>query len=224
LRAAIESRIKVRPDPMSYAAGANLLLSRKADLPFVLKLAADGKVAGERFIHENESSYKLDGKVIASLERNAATFADIAGWALYQQGDVATAESRLAEAARLFHNNDATNQLHLAELSAKKQDLETAREHYLTALGLAGIAPAQKDQATKALADVQAKSGESPADFDKWLTTTLDRRREERRRAMVGNMIGKKLPPLVLKDVQGNEVDLRAQRGNTVLLNFFNAW
>ena len=39
-----------------------------------------------------------------------------------------------------------------------------------------------------------------------------------------GNMIGKKLPPLVLKDVQGNNVDLRAQRGNTVLLNFFNAW
>ena len=102
IRDAIEYRIKLRPDPMSYVAAANILLARQADLPFVLRLAADGKVAGERFIRENESSYKLDGKVIASLDRNAATFADIAGWALFLQGDLAGAEGRLAEAARLF--------------------------------------------------------------------------------------------------------------------------
>ncbi len=134
---------------MSYTAGANLLLARNADLPFVLRLAADGKIAGERFIRENESSYKLDGKVQASLDRNAAAFADIAGWAAFLQGDVAGAEARLAEAARLFRNLDATNQLHLAELSRKKNDLETAREHYLTALGLAGITPPQREQAKK---------------------------------------------------------------------------
>ena len=74
---------------MSYTAGANLLLARSADLPFVLRLAADGRIVGERFIRENESSYKLDGKVQASLDRNAAVFADIAGWALYLQGDLA---------------------------------------------------------------------------------------------------------------------------------------
>lgn len=224
LRAAIEKRVAMRPDPMSYMAGANALVARNGDLPFVLRLAADGKIAGERFIRENESSYKLDGKVQASLDRNAAVFADIAGWALYLQGDVATAEQRLAEAARLYRNVDATNQLHLAELSRKKNDLETAREHYLTALGLAGITPPQRDQAKTALADVQAKSGESPAEFEKWLTATLDRKREERRLALVSNMAGRKVPALVLKDLQGNNVDLRAERGNVVLLNFFSAW
>ncbi|HUQ89090.1 MAG TPA: hypothetical protein VM096_16140 [Vicinamibacterales bacterium] len=224
IRAAIESRIKLRPDPMTYTAGANMLLARKAELPFVLRLAADGKTAGEQFIRENESSYKLDGKVIASLDRNAATFADIAGWALFLQGDTARAEARLAEAARLFRNVDATNQLHLAELSRKKNDLENAREHFLNALGLAGITPRQGEQAKIALADVQAKNGENPAEFEKWLTATLDRKREERRKALVGTMQGRKLPNLILKDLQGNTVDLRAERGNVVLLNFFSAW
>jgi len=41
---------------------------------------------------------------------------------------------------------------------------------------------------------------------------------------MTSHMLGKKLPALVLKDLQGNDVDLRAQRGNVVLLNFFAAW
>lgn len=224
IRDAIDVRIKLRPDPLSYTAGANMLLARKADLPFALRLAADGKTAGERFIRENDSSYKLDGKVLASLDRNAATFADIAGWALFLQGDMAGAESRLAEAARLFRNVDATNQLHLAELSRRKNDAETARDHYLTALGLAGITPPQREQAKSALADVQAKSGENPAEFEKWLAATLDRKREERRKALVSNMAGRKLPALVLTDLQGHKVDLQAERGNVVLLNFFSAW
>ena len=224
IRNAIDVRVRLRPDPMSYIAGANLLLARNADLPYVLRLAAEGRVAGDRFIWENESSYKLDGKVRGSLDRNAAAFADIAGWALFLQGDLAMAEKRLAEAARLYRNVDSTNQLHLAELSRKKNDLETAREHYLTALGLAGITPPQRDQAKAALADVQAKSRENPADFEKWLAATLDRKREERRKALVSNMAGRRLPALVLKDLQGNNVDLRAERGNVVLLNFFSAW
>src|SRR4029450_3430960 len=45
LRDAIDVRIKLRPDPMSYTAGANMLLARQADLPFVLRLAAEGKIA-----------------------------------------------------------------------------------------------------------------------------------------------------------------------------------
>ena len=151
-------------------------------------------------------------------------FADIAGWALYLQGDLTGAEARLAEAARLYRNVDATNQLHLAELSRKKNDLENAREHYLTALGLAGITPAQRVEAKALLADVQAKSGENPADFEKWLTATLDRKREERRQTLVTNMAGRRVPALVLKDLQGNNVDLRAERGNVILLNFFSAW
>ena len=47
---------------------------------------------------------------------------------------------------------------------------------------------------------------------------------EERRKALVSSMAGKKLPALVLTDLQGNKVDLLAMRGNVVLLNFFSAW
>ena len=224
LRAAIQKRLALRPDPMTYIAGTNALLARTADLPLVLRLAAEGRVVGDRFIWENESSYKLDGKVRASLDRNAAVFADIAGWALYLQGDLVNAEKRLAEAARLYRNVDATNQLHLAELSKKKNDLENAREHYVNALTLAGITAPQREAATAALAEVQAKNGEDPADFEKWLAATLDRRRDERRKALVSNMAGRRVPALVLKDLQGNDVDLRAERGNVVLLNFFSSW
>jgi hypothetical protein len=223
---AIEYRIKLRPDPMSYVAGANLLLARNADLPFVLQLAADGKVAGERFIRENESSYKLDGKVQASLDRSAAAFADMAGFALLRQGDLAGAEARLAEAARLFRNNDLNNQLHLAELSERKNDRSTAEDHYLNAIELA-YAPetaSQRSRAEAALFKLRASTGESADESKAWLAEMLDRKRQQRRNALVSNMQGRKLPALVLKDMQGNNVDLRAERGNVVLLNFFAAW
>jgi tetratricopeptide (TPR) repeat protein len=225
IRSAIEYRIKLRPDPMSYSSGANILLARQADLPFVLQLAAEGKIAGERFIRENESSYKLDGKVLASLDRNAATFADIAGWALFLQGDLDGAEARLAEAARLFRNNDINNQLHLAELSARKGDEDTAQEHYLNVIELASVETAQqRGKAVNALFTLRAKTGESFDESRRWLTGTLERKREERREALLGDMQGRRVPALVLKDLQGKSVDLRAERGNVVLLNFFSAW
>jgi hypothetical protein len=135
-----------------------------------------------------------------------------------------TAEAKLAEAARLSRNLDPTNQMHLGQLSRTKEDLENAREHYLRVLALAGSAPPQREAAKTALRDVQAKSGENPMEFDKWLTATLERKREERRKALVGVMAGKKLPTLVLTDLQGNKVDLLAERGNVVLLTFFSAW
>ena len=220
---AIEYRIKLRPDPVAYFSAASLLLARNAGLPFVLQLAANGRIAGERFIRENESSYKLDGKVQASLDRNAATFADIAGWALFLQGDMTGAEARLAEAARLFRNNDINNQLHLAELSARKGDRGVAEEHYLDALSL-NSTPEQRARAEAALFKLRASTGESADESKSWLTEMLDRKREQRRNASVSNMQGRKLPSLVLKDMQGNNVDLRAERGNVVLLNFFAAW
>lgn len=224
LRAAIEARIALRPDPMSYAVGANLLLARRAELAYVARLAVDGRAAGEQLVRENLSSYKLDGKVTASLDRNQATFADIAGWAAFIQGDLKTAEAKLAEAARLSRNLDPTNQMHLGQLSRTKNDLENAREHYLTVLTLAGAPPPQREAAKTALRDVQAKSGENPMEFDKWLAATLDWKRDERRKALVSTMAGKKLPSLVLTDLQGNKIDLLAERGNVVLLNFFSAW
>ena len=224
LKNAIDARIRMRPDPMSHAAGANALLNRRAELPYVIRLAEEGRAAGERFIQENASSYKLDGKVRGSLDRNQAAFADIAGWALYLQDDLRRAELKLAEAARLFRNVDATNQLRLAELSRRKNNLETAREHYVNALTLAGVTPAQREQAKAALAEVQAKSGYSPAEFERWLADTLNRRREERRAAMVGNIQGRRVPAVVFTDLNGNKIDLRAERGNVILLNFFSAW
>ena len=224
VRAAIDARVTLRPDPMSYTRGANILIARRADLGYVEQMAVAGREAGERFIHENENSYKLDGKVQGSLDRNQSGFADIAGWALYLQGKVAAAEEKLAEAARLSRNVDATNQTHLGELSKSKSDLETARDHYLTVLGLAGATPGQRDGAKAALKDIQAKNGENPLEFDTWLASTLDRLRDERRKALVTNMVGQPLPPLVLADLQGNKVDLAAERGNVVLLNFFSAW
>jgi len=224
LRAAVQKRLALRPDPVAYISAANLFAERKGEATFVQMLRKDGLIESHRFIHDNESSFKLDGKVQAFLDRNDAALSDSAGWAMFLAGQTAIAEIRLAEAARLYRNLDATNQLHLAELSVKKNALETARDHYLAALGLAGITPPQRDQAKRALADVQAKSGENPAEFEKWLTGTLDRQREERRKALVSSMQGRKLPNLVLKDLQGKNVDLRAERGNVVLLNFFSAW
>jgi hypothetical protein len=226
LRAAIEGRIKLRPDPMSHATGANIMLARNADLPFVLRLAAEGRSAGEQFIHENESSYKLGGKVQASLDRNAATFADIAGWALFLQGDTGAAEQRLAEAARLFHDNDITNQLHLAELSARRGDRSTAEDHYLNVMDLAYSADTrqQRFRAMLAVLQLRGTTGESADESKVWLTEMLSRKREQRSAVAVSGMLGKELPALVLKDLQGNDVDLRAQHGNVVLLNFFAAW
>jgi hypothetical protein len=228
IRTAIEYRITLRPDPIAYIAGASLLLARNVDLPFALRLAADGKIAGERFIRENESSYKLDGKVQASLDRNAATFADIAGWALFLQSDFTGAEARLAEAARLFRNNDVNNQLHLGELSARKGDRNTAGDHYLNVIDLAYAdtvdARQQRARAQKELFALRGSTGESVDETKAWLSEMLDRKRQQRRNALVSNMQGRTLPALVLKDMQGNNVDLRAERGNVVLLNFFAAW
>jgi hypothetical protein len=224
VRGAVDARLALRPDPMSHVAGANLLLSRRSDLAHVEQLAETGRLVGDRFIRENESSYKLDGKVQGSLDRNQAVFADIAGWAAYQQKNTALAEKRLAESARLSRNLDATNQMHLAELSRSKGQIETARDHYLTVLGLAAATPPQREAATTALADLQAKSGEKPAEFETWLSSTLSRLREERRKALVSNLAGKPAPVLVLTDLQGHKVDLQAERGNVVLLNFFSAW
>jgi hypothetical protein len=101
IRNAIEYRIMLRPDPTAHATAANLLLAHNMDLPLVLRLAAEGTIAGERFIRENGSSDKPHGRVPA-LDRNAAVFAEIAGMAMYLQGDLPAAGKLLAEAARLY--------------------------------------------------------------------------------------------------------------------------
>jgi hypothetical protein len=214
----------LRPDPMSHAAAANLLLARQVDLARVEEIAQAGREAGERFIRENEDSYKLDGKVQGSLDRNAATFADLAGWAAYLQKRPAVAERRLAEAERLFRGVDVNNQVHLAQLSRDKGDLDVARDHYLNVLDLAAASPQVRETARDAIAAIRRAQGETAEGFDAWLSDTLARRREERRKALLASMEGKAAPPLRLQDLQGHPVDLDAERGNVVLLNFFSAW
>jgi hypothetical protein len=224
VRAAIDARLALRPDPMSHVAAANLLLARQADLARVEQIAEAGRIAGETFIRENEDSYKLDGKVQGSLDRNAATFADIAGWAAYLQKHTDVAERKLAEAERLFRGVDVTNQLHLAQLSRDKGELDVAREHYLNVLDLASATPAARQTARDAVAAIRTAEGESANGFDAWLDETLARKRDERRKALVDSMEGKPAPVLHLTDLQGHPVDLQAERGNVVLLNFFSAW
>ncbi len=224
VRAVIDARLSLRPDPMSHAAAANLLLARQIDLARVDAIATAGRAAGEQFIRENESSYKLDGKVQGSLDRNAALFADLAGWAAYLRKDTTLAERRLAEAERLSRGVDVTNQMHLGQLSRDLKQLETARDHYLNVLGLAAAPPPVRQRAQAELSEVQVALGERPEAFDRWLAETLDRRRDERRQASLGSLAGKAAPALKLTDLQGHPVDLEAERGNVVLLNFFSAW
>ena len=97
LEPTIAARLALRPDPMAYAAAANLLIARAVSLDRARALAVAGLEAGERFITENEPSYKLGGKVQASRDRNRAQFTDLVGWAAFLQGD---SEDRRAEARR----------------------------------------------------------------------------------------------------------------------------
>ncbi len=111
-----------------------------------------------------------------SLDRNAAAFADIAGWAAVPAGRTSRrAETRLAEAARLYRNVDATNQMHLGGIVAAARTSPKPRGSITSRRSASPAShPPQREQARTALADVQAKSGESPAEFEKWLTDTLD--------------------------------------------------
>ena len=160
-------------------------MAHRVDLPLTLRLVADGKIAGERFIRENESSYQLEGNAQALLDRNAATFADIAGWALFLQGDFAAAEARLAEAARLFRNKDINNQLHLGEVSARAGKRSAAEDHYLNAIDLAYAdtfeAKVQRARAEKELLALRGSTGESVDETKAWLSEMLERKRRQRR-------------------------------------------
>lgn len=222
--AALDARVALRPDPAAYYAGAHLLLARKVELDRVRTLAQAGAAAGERFILENRPSYKLEGKVQASRDRNQAAAADLAGWAAYLQNDRQTAATRLEEAARLSNGLDALNQFHRAELARAAGDAEVARERYYDALSLQAGPPTLREAARTALADVYASDGTPPAEAARTIDRELERRREERRRALVSSAIGRTLPTLPTTDVAGTPVDLLAERGNVTLLNFFASW
>ena len=224
--AAIDARLALRPDPQAYSAAVNLLHAKGVRLDRARELAVAGMAAGERFITENASSYKLDGKVRASRDRNRAQFTDLLGWTAFLQGDLATAEQQLDEAARYSSGTDFLNQFHRGQLARQKGDTETARARYLDALALDAPAPlaALRVTAQSALTGLYAADGVSAEEATAAITRELDRRREDRRRALLASAIGRPLPRLPTTTVAGTPVDLLAERGNVTLLNFFAAW
>jgi tetratricopeptide (TPR) repeat protein len=224
--AAIDGRLALRPDPLAYSTAINLLHTRGVRLDRARELAVAGLAAGERFITENEPSYKLDGKVQASRDRNRAQFTDLLGWTAFLQGDLATAEQRLDEAARYSSGTDFLNQFHRGQLAHRKGDAELARARFFDALSLdtpAALTPLRQT-AEAAIAAIYAAEGATPADTAATITRELDRRREERRRSLLASAVGRPLPRLPTTSVAGTPVDLLAERGNVTLLNFFAAW
>jgi hypothetical protein len=224
--AAIEGNVKHLVNPAGYFAGAAQLQARRAPalLDRSIQLAEQGQAASETFVKENLGSYKLEGKSNNSIARGRSQAADLIGWAHFLKGDLAQAEARLSEAERLTNGGDQTNRFHMGELARAQGRLDQAREHYLVVLTFPGGAAPMKEAARKALAEVHTKLGNEAAEFDKYLTAELDRRREERRTQMLQSMVGKTAPELKLPDMNGQQVDLKAERGNVVLLNFFASW
>lgn len=224
--AAVEARLDLRPDPMAYAAAINVLLARRVALDRVGALAEAGTAAGERFVTENEPSYKLGGKVRAFRDRTRAGFADQTGWAAFLQGDRSAADRHLEEAARLANGTDVVNQFHRAELARARGDAELARERYYEALSLDSPPPLARLRAAAeaALAGLYAAEGVTAADTEVNIGRELERRRDERRRALLSSALGKALPALPTTDMAGTPVALPAAKGQVILLNFFAAW
>ena len=224
--AAIDGRLALRPDPLAYSAAINLLNTRGVRLDQARELAVAGMAAGERFITENEPSYKLDGKVQASRDRNRAQFTDLLGWTAFLQGDLTTAGQRLDEAARYSSGTDFLNQFHRGQLARHQGDADTARERFFDALSLDAPPPLVplRETAETAIAAIYAAEGTPAADAATAIARELERRREDRRRALLASAVGRPLPMLPTTTVAGTPVDLLAERGNVTLLNFFAAW
>lgn len=221
---AVTAGIRRRPDPAPYFTGANLLLARQAMLDRAITLAEAGAPASQVFINENVGSYKMTDKANGSLARSRAASLDLVGWANFLGTKIDTAAAKLGEAERLSRGQDMANQFHLGELARAKGDLDRAREYYLSALTLAAGPPPLRQAATKSLADVYARLGHPPAEFDGYLKAELDRRRDERREQMLRSLVDRPAPELRVTEVSGRALDLAALRGKVVLLNFFASW
>src|SRR5438552_8406497 len=135
--AALEARAKAQADPAPFFTGAQMLTDRGAYAQ-AIAMAERGAAASDRFIDENLSAYQLTGKSQGSFARGRATAADLVGWVRFLQKDYAKAKEKLVEAARLSQDQDFANQFHLGELLRTQGDSPGARDHYLTALSLAG--------------------------------------------------------------------------------------
>jgi len=222
--AAVEMRAAAQADPTPYFTGAQILIERGA-FDEAVKLAERGRTASDKFISENESAYKMSGKAQGARSRGQATAVDLIGWAAFQRKQYARAIARLEEAERLSRGLDFTNQFHLAEVANARHDADTAREHYLSALSLAGGPAPLRQRATDALMKLtnlgaEAQSAKAAA----WLEGELARRREERRTAAVKSIVDRPMPRLQLTTLDGKPMDVAALRGKVLLLNFFSSW
>jgi len=216
--AAVEERAKAQADPAPYFAGAQILIDR-GEHEKAIAMAERGAAVSDRFIDENLSAYQLSGKSQGSHARGRATAADLIGWALFQKKSYAAAGEKLEEASRLSQGLDFVNQFHLGELARAQNALDRARQHYLTALSLAGGPPPLRQRITE-LVNGMPPAGAAPA----WLDTELSRQRDERKAAMLKSLVDKPLPKLPLTGVNGGKFDTASLQGKVLLLNFFASW
>jgi hypothetical protein len=219
---AIGLRAAAQADPTPFFVGAQVLIDR-GEFDRAIAMAERGGAASDRFIDENLSAYQLTGKSQGSYARGRATAADLVGWATFQKKDYAGAREKLEEAARLSQDQDFTNQFHLGELERTLNAPARARDHYLTALSLAGGPPPLRQRATSALAAIQG-AAPGAGGFDAWLETELTRRRDERKAEALRSLVDRPLPKLPLTTVDGHPYDAKSLQGKVLLLNFFASW
>ena len=216
--AAVEARAKAQADPAPYFAGAQILIDR-GEFDRAIAIAERGAVVSDTFIDENLPAYQMTGKSNGSYARGRALAADLVGWARFQKKDLAGAAVKLEEAARLSDGQDFANQFHLGELARARNDAARAREHYLSALSLAGGPAPLRERVTQTLTSMP------PAGADAgWLDTELTKRRDERRAAALKTMVDRPLPKLTLTTVDGKPFDASILKGKVVLLDFFASW
>ena len=221
--AAVEARAKAQADPSPYFTGAQMLIDRGA-YGQAIALAERGAAVSDRFIDENLSAYQLTGKWQGSLARGRATAADLVGWALFLQKDYAKAKEKLEEAARLSQDQDFVNQFHLGELARAQNAPGRAREHYLTALSLAGGPVPLRQRVSQAVVALQADDPAAAGGFDAWLEAELSHRRDARKASALTSLVDRPLPKLTLTTVDGRSYDTAGLRGKVLLLNFFASW
>jgi len=221
--AAVEARAAAQADPAPHFTGAQLLIDR-AFYTQAIALAERGAAVSDRFVDENLSAYQLTGKSQGFFARGRAAAADLVGWALFLQKDYTRAKDKLEEAARLSQDQDVVNQFHLGELARAQNAPGRAREHYLTALSLAGGPAPLRQRATQALSALQAGDPAAAGGFDAWLDAELSRRRDARKAAALTGLVDRPLPKLTLTTVDGRSYDTSGLRGKVLLLNFFASW
>jgi hypothetical protein len=222
LEALLDRRAARQADPNPFFTAAQIALDR-GDFARAEAFASRGAAAAERFIAENESAYRMDGKARGARDRSRAAALDIRGAVALARLDVDAAARHLEEAARLSQRRDVLVLFHLGELAAARRDVDGAAEHFLDALSLTGGPPPLRARAMEALAGVHA-AREEPQGFEAWLHEELERRRAARREAALRSPVNRRLPPLALRTLDGRPVSLEDYRGKVLLLNFFSSW